>query len=157
MKNIKLVFSSTVYAILAGVIFFVMLIPLLMLSEFIFLEPFFIFHIPYEQSFGFVLILAVSAMSAIVIPMNVYRIRTLQKSTSKIGGSVLGSIIGASAGICSCGPIGFALISTFGAAAGTATAFLSNYEIFLRLGSVGILCLVYYTTTRSISSECKIN
>ena len=150
-------FSSTAYTILAGVIFFVMLIPLLTLSEFIFLEPFFIFHIPYEQSFGFVLILAVSAMSAIVIPMNVYRIRTLQKSTSKIGGGVLGSIIGASAGICSCGPIGFALISTFGAAAGTATAFLSNYEIPLRLGSVGLLCLVYYTTTKSISSECKIN
>ena len=150
-------FSSTGYTILAGVIFFVMLIPLLILSEFIFLEPFFIFHIPYEQSFGFVLILAVSAMSAIVIPMNVYRIRTLQKSTSKIGGGVLGSIIGASAGICSCGPIGFALISTFGAVAGTATAFLSNYEILLRLGSVGILCLVYYTTTKSISSECKIN
>jgi len=151
------VFSSTAYTILAGMIFFVMLIPLLILSEFIFLEPFFIFHIPYEQSFGFVLILAVSAMSAIVIPMNVYRIRTLQKSTSKIGGGVLGSIIGASAGICSCGPFGFALISTFGAAAGTATAFLSNYEILLRLGSVGILCLVYYTTTKSISSECKIN
>ena len=150
-------FSSTAYTILAGVIFFVMLIPLLILSEFIFLEPFFIFHIPYGQEFGFILILAVSAMSAIVIPMNVYRIRTLQKSTSKIGGGVLGSIIGASAGICSCGPFGFALISTFGAAVGTATAFLSNYEILLRLGSVGILCLVYYTTTKSISSECKIN
>ena len=157
MKNIKLVFSSTAYTILAGVIFFGMLIPLLMLSEFIFVEPFFIFHIPSEQAFGFVLILAVSVMSAIVIPMNVYRIRTLQKSASKIGGGVLGSIIGASAGICSCGPFGFALISTFGAAAGTATAFLSNYEILLRLGSVGILCLVYYTTTKSISSECKIN
>ena len=150
-------FSSTAYTILAGVIFFGMVIPLLMLSEFIFVEPFFTFHIPYGQTFGFVLILAVSVMSAIVIPMNVYRIRTLQKSTSKIGGGVLGSIIGASAGICSCGPFGFALISTFGAAAGTATAFLTNYEILLRLGSVGILCLVYYTTTRSISSECKIN
>ena len=150
-------FSSTAYTILAGVIFFGMVIPLLMLSEFLFVEPFFTFHIPYGQTFGFVLILAVSVMSAIVIPMNVYRIRTLQKSTSKIGGGVLGSIIGASAGICSCGPIGFTLISTFGAAAGTATAFLTNYEILLRLGSVGILCLVYYTTTRSISSECKIN
>jgi len=150
------VFSSTAYTILAGVIFFVMLIPLLILSEFIFLEPFFIFHIPYEQSFGFVLILAVSAMSAIVIPMNVYRIKTLQKSTSKIGGGVLGSIIGASAGICSCGPIGFSIISTFGTVAGTATAFLTNYEIPLRLASLGLLCLVYYTTAKSISIECKI-
>lgn len=150
-------FSSTAYTILAGVIFFVMLIPLLMLSEFIFVEPFFIFHIPSEQEFGFVLILAVCVMSAIVIPMNIYRIKILRKNTSKIGTSIFGSIIGASAGICSCGPIGFALISTFGAAAGTATAFLSNYEIPLRLGSVGLLCLVYYTTTKSISSECKIN
>ena len=150
-------FSSTAYTILAGVIFFVMLIPLLMLSEFIFVEPFFTFHIPHGQGFGFVLILAVCVMSAIVIPMNIYRIRILRKNTSKIGTSIFGSIIGASAGICSCGPIGFALISTFGAAAGTATAFLSNYEIPLRLGSVGLLCLVYYTTTKSISSECKIN
>ncbi len=150
-------FSSTAYTILAVVIFFVMLIPLLILSEFIFVEPFFTFHIPYGQGFGFVLILAVCVMSAIVIPMNIYRIKILQKSTSKIGTSIFGSIIGASAGICSCGPIGFALISTFGAAAGTATAFLSNYEIPLRLGSVGLLCLVYYTTTKSISSECKIN
>ena len=150
-------FSSTAYTILAGVIFFVMLIPLLILSEFIFVEPFFTFHIPYGQGFGFVLILAVCVMSAIVIPMNIYRIKILRKNTSKIGTSIFGSIIGASAGICSCGPIGFALISTFGAAAGTATAFLSNYEIPLRLGSVGLLCLVYYTTTKSISSECKIN
>jgi len=89
--------------------------------------------------------------------MNVYRIKTLQKSTSKMGGSIIGSIIGASAGICSCGPIGFSIISTFGTIGGTATAFLTNYEIPLRLGSIGILCLVYYTTARSISSECKIN
>jgi len=135
------VVSSTAYTILAGVIFFVMLIPLLMLSEFIFLEPFFIFHIPYEQSFGFVLILAVSAMSAIVIPMNVYRIRTLQKSTSKIGGGVLGSIIGASAGICSCGPFGFALISTFGAVLVQLLHFCQIMKFFSVLGRLGYCAL----------------
>ena len=95
-------------------------------------------------------------MSGIVIPMNIYKIKVLQKSTSKIGGSIIGSIIGASAGICSCGPIGFSIISAFGTIAGSATAFLTNYEIQLRLGSLVILGLVYYTTTRSISSECKI-
>ena len=134
-----------------------MLIPLSILSEFIFTEPFFIINITESSSISFMLILGVSIMSAIVIPMNVYRIKTLQKSSSKIGGSVIGSIIGASAGICSCGPIGFSIISTFGTVAGTATAFLTNYEIPLRVGSIAILCLVYYTTTRSISSECKIS
>ena len=133
-----------------------MLIPLSILSEFLFIEPFFVIHVIEDRAFGFTLLVAISFMSAVVIPMNIYRIRTLQKSTTKIGGSLLGSIIGASAGICSCGPIGFSIISTFGTVAGTATAFLTNYEIPLRLVSLGLLCLVYYTTAKSISVECKI-
>jgi len=132
-----------------------MLIPLSILSEFLFIEPFFVIHVIEDRAFGFTLLVAISFMSAVVIPMNIYRIRTLQKSTTKIGGSLLGSIIGASAGICSCGPIGFSIISTFGTVAGTATAFLTNYEIPLRLVSLGLLCLVYYTTAKSISVECK--
>ena len=147
--------SSYPYCILATIVFVSMLLPISILSEFIFVEPFFIFSITEYSAFSFVLVLGVSIMSAIVIPMNVYRIKALQKNTSKIGGSLLGSIIGASAGICSCGPIGFSIISTFGTVAGTATSFLTNYEIPLRLGSIGLLCLVYYTTTRSISSECR--
>ena len=133
-----------------------MLIPLSILSEFLFIEPFFVIHVIEDRAFSFTLLVAISFMSAVVIPMNIYRIRTLQKSTTKIGGSLLGSIIGASAGICSCGPIGFSIISTFGTVAGTATAFLTYYEIPLRLVSLGLLCLVYYTTAKSISIECKI-
>ena len=149
-------FSRYPYVILAGIIFVCMFIPLSILSEFLFIEPFVIFHIIEDRITSFVLIVSISFMSAIVIPMNIYRIRTLQKSTTKIGGSIAGSIIGASAGICSCGPIGFSIISTFGTVAGTATAFLTNYEIPLRLASLLLLCLVYYTTVKSISIECKI-
>ena len=149
-------FSSYSYVLLAGIIFVCMLIPLSILSEFLFIEPFFVIHVIEDRAFGFTLLVAISFMSAVVIPMNIYRIRTLQKSTTKIGGSLLSSIIGASAGICSCGPIGFSIISTFGTVAGTATAFLTNYEIPLRLASLGLLCLVYYTTAKSISIECKI-
>ena len=149
-------FSSYSYVLFAGIIFVCMLIPLSTLSEFLFIEPFFVIHVIEDRAFSFTLLVAISFMSAVVIPMNIYRIRTLQKSTTKIGGSLLGSIIGASAGICSCGPIGFSIISTFGTVAGTATAFLTNYEIPLRLVSLGLLCLVYYTTAKSISIECKI-
>ena len=156
MNHFNLVFSRHAYVILAGIIFVCMFIPLSILSEFLFIEPFVIFNVVEDRVASFVLIISISLMSAIVIPMNIYRIRTLQKSRSKIGGSIVGSIIGASAGICSCGPIGFSIISTFGAVAGTATAFLTNYEIPLRLISLGLLCLVYYTTIKSISVECKI-
>ena len=149
-------FSSYPYVLVAGIIFVCMFIPLSILSEFLFIEPFFVIHVIEDRAFSFTLLVAISFMSAVVIPMNIYRIRTLQKSTTKIGGSLLGSIIGASAGICSCGPIGFSIISTFGTVAGTATAFLTYYEIPLRLVSLGLLCLVYYTTAKSISIECKI-
>lgn len=73
-----------------------------------------------------------------------------------MGGGVLGSIIGSSAGACGCGPIGFAVISSFGSIGGTAAAFLTNYEILIRLAALAILGLTLYTTTRSISVECKI-
>ncbi len=149
-------FSSYPYVLVAGIIFVCMFIPLSILSEFLFIEPLFVIHVIEDRAFSFTLLVAISFMSAVVIPMNIYRIRTLQKSTTKIGGSLLGSIIGASAGICSCGPIGFSIISTFGTVAGTATAFLTYYEIPLRLVSLGLLCLVYYTTAKSISIECKI-
>ena len=149
-------FSNYSYVPLAGIIFVCMLIPLSILSEFLFIEPFFVIHVIEDRAFGFTLLVAISFMSAVVIPMNIYRIRTLRKSAAKISGSVVGSIIGASAGICSCGPIGFSIISTFGTVAVTATAFLTNYEIPLRLVSLGLLCLVYYTTAKSISIECKI-
>ena len=157
MNHFKIVFSNYSYVLLAGIIFVCMFMPLSILSEFLFIEPFVVFHVIEDRIPNFVLLISISLISGIVIPMNIYRIKILQKSAMKISGGVAGSIIGASAGICSCGPIGFSLISAFGAVGGTATAFLTNYEIPLRLASLGILCLVYYTTAKSISIECKIS
>jgi len=88
--------------------------------------------------------------------MNIYRVRLLTVKTRKIGGSILGSLIGASAGACSCGPIGFTVITTFGTTGSIATSFLTDYEIPLRLASIAILLIVLFTTTRSLSVECEI-
>lgn len=125
------------------------------LSEFVFFEPYFVFFVPDDRTLSFSLAVVVSILSGIVIPMNVYLLKTIQKA-KRVGGGFLGSLIGVSAGACSCGPVGFAIISTFGTAGGLATAFLSNYEIPLRLASVAILGVVYYTTTRSLNNNCKI-
>ncbi len=155
---IKLVFSNYRYIILATAIFVGMLIPLSIISEFIFLEPYVITYIPSDQALSFFLIVVLSALAGLVLSMNVYRINAFRNSPKKkMGGGIFGSIIGAAAGACSCGPIGFAVISTFGAAGGVATAFLSNYEIPIRLVAIGILALTYYTTTKSLAVECKIN
>lgn len=153
---LKTIFSDYKYLVLAVMISIGFFIPLSIISEYIFVSPYLTMYIPLDGILGFALIITVSVLSGVVISMNVYRIKLLQQSKTKMGGSLFGSIIGASAGACSCGPVGFAVISTFGTIGGVATAFLSNYEIPLRLGAIAILAYTYYTTTKALTFECKI-
>jgi len=134
-----------------------MLIGMLILSEYIFLEPYLVGNISQGTEFGFVLIVILSMLSALVIPMNVYRINILKKSKGKVGGSVFSSFIGSAAGACSCGPIGFAVVSTFGSIGATTLAFLTNFELPLRIGAIVLLTFTYYTTIKSLKIECKVS
>ena len=157
VQTTKLVYSNFKYVILASIIFVSMLIGLLILSEYIFLEPYVVAHLPSGSEFGFVLIVMISALSALVIPMNVFRINILKSSKRKMGGGIFGSIIGAASGVCSCGPVGFAIISTFGSVGATATAFLTNYEFPIRIIAIAILAVTYFTTVKSLKVECNLN
>ena len=157
IQTLKLVFSNPTYLIISSVIFVFMLVGLLIMSEYIFLEPYVVSHIPSGTEFGFVLIVIISLLSSLVLPMNIFRINILKSSKQKMSGGVFGSIIGAAAGACSCGPIGFAVISTFGSVGATATAFLTNYEIPIRIIAIVILIITYFTTVKSLKVECKIN
>jgi hypothetical protein len=152
----KVVFSNFKFLILSLVIFSSMLTILLLISEFIFLEPYFVTHIPSGSELGFILIVMLSGLSALVIPMNLFRIINLKNSKQKMSGSIFGTIVGSAAGACSCGPIGFAVISTFGSVGATATAFLTNYEIPIRIIAIGILVITYFTTIKSLKSECEV-
>ena len=156
MQTLKLVFSNYFYIVLSTVIFTFMLIGLLVISEYIFLDPYLIGHIPQGTEFGFVLIVILSILSALVIPMNIYRINILKKSKGKMRSSVFSSFIGSIAGACSCGPIGFAVVSTFGSVGATALSFLTNFELPIRVGAIGLLAFTYYTTVKSLKIECKV-
>lgn len=154
---IKFVYSNSKYVLLASAIFVLMTIGLLILSEYIFLEPYVIAHLPSGSELGFVIIVILSALSAFVIPMNIFRINVLKSSKQKMGGGIFGSIIGTIAGACSCGPIGFAVISTFGSVGATATAFLTNYEIPIRIIAIVILTVTYFTTVKSLKVDCNFD
>lgn len=156
VQTLKLVFSSHFYIVLSAVIFTFMLLGLLIISEYIFLDPYIIGHISQGTEFGFVLIVILSILSALVIPMNVYRINILKKSKGKMSGSVFSSFIGSAAGACSCGPIGFAVVSTFGSVGATTLAFLTNFELPIRIGAIALLAFTYYTTVKSLKIECKV-
>ncbi len=123
-------------------------------SEYVFLQPVATFYVPNEDVVGFALVVIVTALSGLVVSMSIFRVKILHAKQLK--SSFAGPIIGASAGVCSCGPTGFAIISTFGTIGSTATAFLNNYEIPLRLIGVGILVYSYYVTSKGITAQCKV-
>jgi len=153
---LKLIFLNKKYLFLSVVIFSGFLFFLSLVSEYIFLQPHFLFYVPHDDFFNFSLIVIVSALSGLVISMSTYKLVLMRSSFRKSSSGFFGSIIGASAGACSCGSIGFAVVSVFGAVGGTATAFLSTYEIPLRLVSIGILVYAYFYNIKAMTAECKI-
>ena len=150
-----IIYSNPSYILILIGIFFLLFIPLIIISEFLFLEPFLVFSIYPETTLSFSLIVTLSLFSAFAVSMNIYRVKLI-KETKKIGSSIIGTIIGASAGACSCGPIAFSIIATFGTAGSIASSFLTVYEIPIRLTSIGILVIVIFVTTKSLSRECKV-
>ena len=152
----KMVFSYKKYLGLSITVFAGLLISLSIVSQFIFLSPIFVFHVPTNSILDFVLIFIIASLSGIVTSLSVYRIRMLGNKIRKSGTGFFGSIIGAGAGACGCGSFGFAAVSIFGTIGGTATSFLANYEMPLRVISIAILCYAYYASVKSITSQCKI-
>ncbi len=133
-----------------------MLLGLLLASGYVFLKPYVVGHVPGGSEFGLVLILILCTLSALVIPMNVFRVRMLKTQKRRMGGGMFGSILGVVSGACSCGPLGFTIISTLGSAGATASAFVTTHEIPIRIGAIIILLLTYYTTIRSLKVECRV-
>ena len=154
-NSLKLVFLNYRYSTISILITFGLFFSLSIVSEYLFIEPYVVFSVYPETAFNFSLIVIISILAGMVVGMNIFRVR-LVKKVRKIGSSITGTIIGASAGACSCGPIGFSIITTFGTTGSIASSFLTNYEIPLRLISIAILVLVLWTTLKSISRECKI-
>ena len=154
-NTFRIIYSNPSYILILIGIFFLLFIPLIIISEFLFFEPFLVFSIYPETTLSFSLIVTLSLFSAFAVSMNIYRVKLI-KETKKIGSSIIGTIIGASAGACSCGPIAFSIITTFGTAGSIASSFLTVYEVPIRLTSIGILVIVIFVTTKSLSRECKV-
>ena len=155
LAAVRTVFGAK-YVAMATAITGIMIFGMLLLSKFLFLEPYVAGHIPPGTEAGFALILAISMLSGFVIPMNVYRMAALRGGRAKMGGGIMGSMIGTAAGACSCGPVGLAIVSTFGSTGSAAASFLTNYEIPVRIAAVAVLAVTVYTTSRSLKTECSL-
>jgi len=155
MNALKLVFSNYKYVILLVLIFVGMFVPLIIFLQYIFFEPILIFSVSGSELFSFSLVVIISALTALVLSMGVYRMRLLQTQARKMRTGIIGSFIGVSAGTLGCLSMSLALVPVLVPLAST-IAVIEDYAIPLRLISIAILGFTFFITMRGISSECKI-
>lgn len=127
------------------------------LDQLLFFSPFLDFYLPSDALPTFILSNVTSVLMGLVVSMNIYIVRNLKVkkiSASMFSGTSVGMISGACA---SCTSLGFLLVSTFGVAGTIASNFLSNFQIPLRLISIGLLVWAFYSSSRKLTASCMIS
>lgn len=154
---VRLVYSQPKYFLLALAIAFSVAITMFLLDGFLFLSPVLVFFLPTEKLLDFSLLVLISGLSGLVAPMAIYSYSNLR--SRNVGQGTLGafgSLFGMVTGVCGCSSVGFALITSLGAVGTAGTAFLSNFQLPLRLLSISLLVVSLIYANRSITRECKI-
>ena len=149
----KMVFPNRVYIAIAAAVFTIFWIAFNVFDQLLFFSPVVTFYLPYDAIAGFILTNITSVLMGVLVAMNVYVIRNsrLKLDKSFFSGSILGL---ASSTCASCSSIGFLVISTFGGFGIIATDFLTNYQIPLRIVSIGILLWALYSVHYKITKPC---
>jgi len=155
MNSLSMVFTNKAYVVLALAVAAGLWVLMTHLDQLLFFSPVLAFHIPPDAWTNFILSTIVSALLGIVVSVNVYVFRT---STVRLGGSFFsGSTLGLVSSACAgCTSAGFFLVTTFGVAGIAATSILAQYQLPLRLASIGLLIWAYYSVHKRIGQSCAI-
>lgn len=156
LKSARMVFSNRTYAVIAIISAIIFWIFLNVFDQTIFFLPVVTFYLPEYAVAGFIVSNITAALLGVVLSMNVYALRHTKSkiSVSFFSGSTAGIVSSACA---SCTSIAFFLVSTFGVAGATTSAFITNYQIPIRLLSVGLLILAYYSVHKKLETSCSAN
>ncbi len=148
--------NPTLYIGLTILVFTLFWIFFNVFDELLYFSPILYFYLPNDAIAGFILSTTSALLLGVVVSMNIY---LLGNSSIKLDKSLISSsfLTILSSACASCSSIGFVLISTFGSAGIIATAFLTNYQIPLRLVSIGILILALYTVCLRTTNNCTLN
>ncbi|HET9805967.1 MAG TPA: hypothetical protein VFP49_03570 [Nitrososphaeraceae archaeon] len=155
-SSFRIVFSNPLYTIISLLVATFFWIILNVVSELLFFSPIWIFYLPDDAVFGFILTNITAILIGIVVSMNIYIIRNskLKLSKSLFSGTSIGLI---SSTCASCSSIGFALVSTFGGIGILISNFLSVYEVPLRIISIAILVYAIYSSHNIITKRCLLD
>ena len=156
LLTIRIVFGNPFYLTLATAIAVLFWITFNLLDDLLFFSPILVFYLPDDAITSFVLSNVTSMLLGLVAAMNVYIFRHIRmiNRTSLFSGSSLSVITSACA---SCSSLGFFLISTFGSVGLLASTILSNYQIPLRLISIGLLFWATYSASKRLAANCVLD
>jgi hypothetical protein len=150
-------FSNWLYIVLAGVIASVFWILFNVFDQLLFFSPVIVFYLPDDAITGFIFSSITAVLIGIVVGMNVYVLRHSKKLKISVVSLFSGSSISILSSTCaSCSSIGFLLVSAFGGIGITASTFLSNYQIPLRIVSICLLIWALYSISNKLTKSCVL-
>jgi hypothetical protein len=155
--SIKMAFTRPIYLTIAIGITAVFWILFNMLDELLFFDPVFVFYLPEDAAFSFILTNITAPLLGAIVAMNIYVFRNSKIKLSRASLFSGSSISVVSSACASCSSLGFFLVSTFGSAGLLASTIMSNYQIPLRLASVGILLWALYVVSNRLTKSCMID
>ena len=155
--SIRMVFfSNWQYIALASLVSSIFWIIFSVFDQLLFFSPVFVFYLPDDAVTGFILSNITAVLMGVVVSMNVYVFRHskgLKITAPFFSGSTLSVL---SSTCASCSSLGFLLVSTFGGVGVTASTFLSNYQIPLRIISVAVLIWALYSVSNKLTTGCRM-
>lgn len=131
----------------------------LYLDEFYFVSPYFAVYIDPTRVPVFLLDIGISALSGIVLSVSVYELRSfsnLRGSYRKTG--IVGIVAALAAGACPCYylvPL-LAVLGGVGGFLGAAGIILYDYQVPIKLGSLGLLGFAAFTLERGLRAACAV-
>lgn len=150
-----MVFADKAYVALAAAVFAGVWVLMAHFDQLLFFSPLLAFHIPSSSEASLALSTATAGLLGVVVSMNVYVFRT---SKVRIGASFFsGSTLGVVSTVCAgCTSAGFFMATTFGVAGAATASVFAQYQLPLRLVSVGLLLWALYSVNRRVSQSCAI-
>jgi hypothetical protein len=157
--SIRLVFfPNWLYIVLAGVVSSILWTIFSVFDQLLFFSPIFVFYLPDDALVGFILSTITALLMGIVVSMNLYIVKHSGNLKVTIGSLFSGSTLSMISSTCaSCSSVGFLLVSTFGGLGLTASTFLSNYQIPLRIMSIALLVWALYSASSKLNRSCALN
>lgn len=155
--SIRMVFfSNWQYIALATVVSSIFWTIFNVFDQLLFFSPVFVFYLPDDAVTGFILSNITAVLLGLVVSMNVYVFRRLKGLKITAASFFSGSTLSVLSSTCaSCSSLGFLLVSTFGGLGVTASTFLSNYQIPLRIISVALLICALYSISNKLVAGCR--